>query len=411
MKATPPYNGIGANDGSEATRLWRDPAWQPAFAWFGANEAWILQQQMEVTAVAAPTHYEALRAEWMLRQWQELGLEAHIDAVGNAVGERRGTDGDAPLLALTAHMDTAFAPGTPVHPERRGGRIWAPGISDNGTGLAALLAVARALRDLGIRTRAPLLFVANVGEEGEGDLKGMRHLFHADNPLARRIGRTVVLDGPGTEHITCAALPSRRLRLVFEGPGGHSWSDLGRASAVHAVMRTGAALLAQVQPEPDRLGCNLGWVQGGTAVNAIAAEAQIKLDLRADEPAKLETLEQAVRRALAVGLEQENAAARSGKVTAQIELLGARPGGALPAESRLLQDVRRVDGLLGIASEIQRASTDANIPLSQGREALRLGAGGQGGGVHTLQEWFDPTGRALALQRVLLLVLLSAGTA
>ncbi|HUX67675.1 MAG TPA: M20/M25/M40 family metallo-hydrolase [Terriglobales bacterium] len=386
-------------------RRWQEPAWQPVYRYLEEIEGWLQQEQMELTAVAAPTQFEGLRAEWMLQRWQGLGLAARLDGAGNVVAERPGSEPEAPWLAVTAHLDTAFAPGTAVRPERRGGRIWAPGISDNGAGLAALLALARTLQEWKIATRFPLLLVANVGEEGEGDLKGMRHLFSAESGWAERIGWTVVLDGPGTDQITTAALPSRRLRLVLEGPGGHSWSDLGRASAVHAALRVGAALLAQVQPQAQVQGCNVGWMQGGSAVNAIAAEAQLKLDLRARDRAGLEQLSQAVRRAVAAGVEQENGAALSGTATARVEVIGERPGGELEAEAPLLQLVRSVDRALGLEAEEQRASTDANIPLSQGREALRLGAGGQGGGVHTLQEWFDPQGRTVALQRVLLLVL------
>ncbi|MGH9393157.1 MAG: M20/M25/M40 family metallo-hydrolase, partial [Terriglobales bacterium] len=267
------------------------------------------------------------------------------------------------------------------------------------------LALARTVHDLRIVTRAPLLLVANVGEEGEGDLKGMRHLFGREGAHAQRIGWTLVLDGPGTEHITTEALPSLRLRIGFEGPGGHSWSDLGRASAVHAAARVAASLLAQVRPQAGERGCNIGLMQGGSALNAIAAEAQLKLDLRARSRAGIEELAQTVRRALAAGLEQENAAALSGAVRAQIEVLGERPGGALAPDSPLLALVQAADALLGIAAEAQCASTDANIPLAQGRQALRLGAGGKGGGIHTLQEWFDPAWRTLALQRILLITL------
>lgn len=403
-----PYRNHNAPGGEDVTAVWGEPRWQASFAHLATIEPWLQQQQMEFTAVAAPTHFEGLRAEWMLRSWQALGLAATVDEVGNVVAERPGTDPAAPLVALTAHLDTAFAPGTAVRPERREGRIWAPGICDNGAGLAALLGLARTLQDQRIATGAPLLFVANVGEEGEGDLKGMRHLFGAGNPYAARIGWTLVLDGSGCEQITSQALASRRLKLVFEGPGGHSWSDAGRASATHAAVRAGAALLAQVEPERERRACNIGWMQGGSAVNAIAAEAQLKLDLRAGDAAELEALSLAARRALAVGVEQENAAALSGEVRGRVELIGERPGGALAPGSPLLRLVRAVDARLGIAAHLQRASTDANIPLSQGREALHLGAGGAGGGIHTLQEWFDPSGRTLALQRLLLIVLLLA---
>jgi acetylornithine deacetylase/succinyl-diaminopimelate desuccinylase-like protein len=367
-------------------------------------ERWLQQQQMAVTAVAAPTGFEALRAEWMRQALEDMGLATSLDAVGNVLAYHAGGGVSQAVVAITAHLDTAFPPGTAVRPERRDGKLWGPGICDNGAGLAALLALARLLREERWVPRTPVLLVANVGEEGEGDLKGMRHLFSPGNRWARRIRWTVVLDGPGVNPVTAEALPSLRLRLVLEGPGGHSWSDLGRASANHAAVRVAAALLAQVQPEAGRLGCNLGWMQGGSAVNAIAARSELKLDLRAREVRDLDGLEQAVRRALAQGVEQENAAALSGRVRSRCERIGERPGGALAEDAPLLRLVRQVDAALGIASQWQCASTDANIPISQGRQALRLGAGGRAGGIHTLQEWYDPSGRSRALQRILWVV-------
>lgn len=404
-----PTRSAAFDNGGEPGFVTATPSAWDAFADpLAALEPWLQERQIELTAVPAPTHFEALRAEWIRRAWADLGLATSLDAAGNVLAERAGRDAAAPLVALTAHLDTAFAPGTPVRPERRDGRIWAPGISDNGAGLAALLALARILRDFSISTRAGLLFVANVGEEGEGDLKGMRHLFGPASPVASRIGCTLVLDGPGCDQITSQALPSRRFRLVVSGPGGHSWSDLGRASAVHAAVRVAAAFLAQVQPQAQVLGANIGLIQGGSAVNAIAAEAQFKLDLRARDAAGIASLTAALQRALAAGLEQENAAALTGEVNARLEPIGERPGGELPAAAPLLELVRAVDSHLGIAAQIQRASTDANIPLSLGRPALRLGAGGSGGGIHTLQEWFDPVGRTLALRRILGVTLLAA---
>jgi len=413
MNSTKTQNGVsGKNEtawGDKARKIWASPAWAPVFAHLAGLEPWIEKQQIAVTTLAAPTHFEGLRAEWMARTFGELGLRAEMDAAGNVVAEHPGVRLRAPMAVLTAHMDTAFPAGTSVQVQRRQGRLWAPGISDNGCGLAALLAVARALRDCRIRTRNPIMLVANVGEEGEGDLKGMRELFRPGSRRAKRIGWTLVLDGPGTDQITTEALPSLRLRLTIEGPGGHSWSDLGRASAAHAAARVATALLAQVRPEAGELGCNIGIMQSGSAVNAIAAEAQLKLDLRARAADGIVRLRQAVRRALAIGLEQENEAALSGCVRGRIETIGERPGGTLAAESPLLALVRTVDEILGIQAATQCASTDANIPIAQGREALRLGAGGRAGGIHTLQEWFDPEGRILALQRILLVALVVAG--
>lgn len=403
-----PRSLVADNDGAGAFVTTAPGEWDAFADPLAALEPWLQQRQMELTAVPAPTHFEALRAEWIRHAFTDLGLETRLDEAGNVLAERAGRDAAAPLVAITAHLDTAFAPGTPVRPERRDGRIWAPGISDNGAGLAALLALARILRDHAISTPAGLLFVANVGEEGEGDLKGMRHLFGPASAVASRIGCTLVLDGPGCDQITTQALPSRRFRLLLTGPGGHSWSDLGRASAVHAAARIGAAFLTQVQPQAQILGANIGLIQGGSAVNAIAAEAQLKLDLRARDAEGISLLTAALQRAVASGLEQENAAALSGAVRARLEPIGERPGGELPAAAPLLGLVRTVDSHLGIAAQIQRASTDANIPLALRRPALRLGAGGSGGGIHTLQEWFDPAGRTLALRRILGVTLLAA---
>ncbi|MGH9412266.1 MAG: M20/M25/M40 family metallo-hydrolase [Terriglobales bacterium] len=360
---------------------------------------------MEVTSIAAPTGFEAARAEWMRAQFEALGAAPTIDAAGNVIAEASSiAGGKAPAILVSAHLDTAFPPGTLIRVEQREGRLWGPGICDNGAGLAALLALARIWNESDVCSRAAVIFAATVGEEGEGDLRGMRHLFRPRSRWARRIGWTLVLDGHGATHITSAALPSLRLRVLIEGAGGHSWSDAGQASALHAAVRIGAALLAQVQSEPGELACNLGFLRGGSAVNAIAAQAEMKLDLRARDPLRLRQLEQAVRRALAAGVEQENAAARSGRVQARLESIGARPGGELPPHAPLLAAVREVDAALGIVSHLQCASTDANIPIAQGRQAVRLGAGGAAGGIHTLGEWYNPTGRALALHRIFLLV-------
>lgn len=381
-------------------RVGSDPAFRQACARLLRWERWVQQRQLELSSIAAPTGFEALRAEWMARQLRALHWQVRFDRAGNVLASWPGTQPRRAALAVTAHLDTAFPPGTRVQVERRGSRLHGPGICDNGAGLAALLALARCVCESALSPRIPLLFVANVGEEGEGDLKGMRYLFRPGGVWARRIAWTIVLDGPGVEQITAAALPSLRARVVLQGPGGHSWSDLGRASALHAALRVGAALLAQVRPQAGEVGCNIGCARGGSAVNAIASSAELKIDLRARDPLRLRQLEQALGRALAAGLEQENAAALSGLVTGRIEIIGARPGGQLAPDAPLLCLVRQVDAALGIAAQSQCASTDANIPIAQGRQALRLGAGGAAAGIHTLREWFDPAGRTLALQRL-----------
>ena len=390
-------------------RLLADSRLQAAFARFPSMEAWLQKQQMEVTAVPAPTGLEGLRAEWMLRQMKDLGLRSvDVDEVGNVMGVRPGLTGEAPAIAITAHLDTVFPARTPIQPKVVNGVLTAPGISDNGAGLVAILGLLRCLEEAGFKTRLPLLLVANVGEEGEGDLKGFRHLF-GQSPWKDRIAATIVLDGPGTEHVTVQGLGSRRLKLIFRGPGGHSWSEAGTASAVHGLVRACHAMLAQVQPEPGESSFNLGVIEGGSSINSIAAEASVRIDLRAHDAETLQSLAAAVRRAAAQGMEEENQSAMTGAVEARLQVIGDRPAGQLAPGSELLQAILAVDHALGIESQTGAASTDANLPLSLGLPAIRIGGGGRGGGAHTLEEWYDPAGRELGLRRLLLLTLLMAG--
>lgn len=389
-------------------RLLADSGVQAALTRFSSMEAWLQKQQMELTAIAAPTGLEGLRAEWMLRQMKELGLRSvDVDEVGNVIGFRPGVTEDGPVVAITAHLDTVFPARTPIQPKVVNGVLTAPGISDNGAGLAALLGLLRCLQDARLKTCWPLLLVANVGEEGEGDLKGFRHLF-GPSPWNERIAATIVLDGPGVEHVTVQGLGSRRLKLTFRGPGGHSWSEAGTASAIHGLVRACHAMLAQVQPEPGESSFNLGVMEGGSSINSIAAEASVRIDLRAHEADTLQSLAAAVRRAAAQGMEEENQLAMTGAVEARLQIIGDRPAGKLAPGSELLHAVLAVDRALNIEAQTGAASTDANLPLSLGRQAIRIGAGGRGGGAHTLDEWFDPTGRHLGLRRLLLLALLMA---
>lgn len=390
-------------------RLLADSRLQIALARFSSMEAWLQKQQMEVTAIPAPTGLEGLRAEWMLRQIKELGLRsAEVDEVGNVIGLRPGLASEAPAIALTAHLDTVFPARTPIQPKVVNGVLTAPGISDNGAGLVAILGLLRCLEEAGLKTRLPILLVANVGEEGEGDLKGFRHLF-GQSPWSDRIAATIVLDGPGTEHVTVQGLGSRRLRLTFRGPGGHSWSEAGTASAIHGLVRACHAMLAQVQPEPGESSFNLGLIEGGSSINSVAAEASVRIDLRAHHADTLQSLAAAVRRAAAQGMEEENQSAMTGSVEARLQVIGDRPAGKLAPGGELLQAILAVDHALGIESQTGVASTDANLPLSLGLPAIRIGGGGRGGGAHTLEEWFDPSGRERGLRRLLLLTLLMAG--
>jgi acetylornithine deacetylase/succinyl-diaminopimelate desuccinylase-like protein len=327
------------------------------------------------------------------------------------IGEWPGTSPE--VVMLTAHLDTVFPQGTDVHVKREGGRLLAPGISDNGTGLAALVALAKAFRDAKIKTTKTLLFVADVGEEGEGNLRGMRALVET---YKKRLKYVLALDGSATEYVTTAALASRRVEITITGPGGHSWSDFGAPNPIHAMGRGIARFVASKVPETPRTSFNIGEIEGGTSVNSIPSSAHMKVDLRSESETELAALEGQLRDAVKIGIDEEMSAARergmagsANLLNLKINVLGVRPAGELSENSPLLAALTAADNQLGNRSRKERSSTDANIPLSLGIPAISIGAGGRSGGAHTLDEWYDPTGREMGLQRVALTVLSLAG--
>ena len=369
------------------------------------------EEQIRITEIAAPPFHEGPRAAYMKKLLTAAGLRVTTDATGNVIGEFPGTSQD--MVMLSAHLDTVFPAGTDVRVKREGGRLLAPGISDNGTGLAALLAVAQAFREAKIKTKSSILFVANVGEEGEGNLRGMRVLVDAYKTHLKYV---IALDGSATEYVTTAALASRRVEIVVTGPGGHSWSDFGLPNPIHALGRGIARFVAGQVPESPRTSFNIGEIEGGTSVNSIPERASMKVDLRSESEAELGKLEAFLREVVQTGIDEEMAAARdrgmagsTSMLDLKITVLGVRPAGELPENSPLLAALLSADRQLGNQSRRERSSTDANIPLSLGIPAISLGAGGRSGGAHTIEEWYDPAGRELGLQRVALTLLGVAG--
>jgi len=377
-----------------------------AFEWFAAHEREIADRQLEVTAIAAPPFREQQRSEWMLGKFIECGLQqAHRDAVGNAIGLLPGT-APGPFLLISAHLDTVFSE-TRLEVRRDGERLVGPGIADNGTGLVALLAMAGAMRAAGIRTLLPLLFLANVGEEGEGNLRGMRHFFE-DPQWRTQIHGMLALDGAGTDTIVTEALGSRRFEVTISGPGGHSWSDFGTANPIVLLARVIERLSRIELPDNPRTTVNVGIIEGGTAVNAIPETALMRVDLRSTDPARITAIEAQLR---AILNEVVDGTGSSSGVQAGVRVIGDRPAAELSDGAFILEALRAVDSQLGIQSHLHCASTDANIPLSLGVQALAIGAGGTGARAHTLQEWFIARGRDVALKRILLTVLTVAGLA
>jgi len=370
--------------------------------WFTREKQWINEIHLELCRIPAQTFLEQQRAEWMAAQFRGFGWKSQIDRAGNVVAfltdRSRG-----PYIAVTAHLDTVLAPRSKddvgVGPD---GKFHGPGVSDNGSGLAALLALARAIKaspeleDL----RAEPVLIGNVGEEGEGNLTGMRWLCKSD--LAREIATFLVLDGAATDHITTRGLGSRRFEVTFTGPGGHSWSDYGVGNPVHALSRA-VAYFAEVKLNgAPRSSFNVGLIDGGTSINSIPSMARAKVDIRSESNEKMRELVDLLNTAVERAQDQENQRATGGKVAARIKEIGERPAAELDEQTPVLNIVRAVDAYLGIRSRLDCSSTDANIPLSLGIPAVSIGAGGQGGGAHTLKEWYNPEGRDLGLKRVFL---------
>ncbi len=369
------------------------------------------EEQIRITEIPAPPFQESARGAYMKKLFAAAGLRVETDDIGNVIGEYPGSSPD--IVMLTAHLDTVFPAGTDVRVKHEGERLLAPGISDNGTGLAALVALSKAFREAKIKTNKTILFVADVGEEGEGNLRGMRVLLDS---YKKRLKYVLALDGSATEYVTTAALASRRVEITITGPGGHSWSDFGTPNPIHAMGRGIARFVAARVPESPRTSFNVGEISGGTSVNSIPSSAHMKVDLRSESETELSTLEGLLRDSVKAGIDEEMAAARergmagnANLLNLKISVLGIRPAGELAENSPLLAALLAADNQLGNRSRRERSSTDANIPLSVGIPAISLGAGGRSGGAHTLEEWYDPTGRELGLQRVALTVLGVAG--
>jgi tripeptide aminopeptidase len=406
-----PVRSLGSPHRSgPSPQLAETPELRSALSWFTKNLGWINDQQVRITEIPAPPFQEAARASVVKTLLAESGLNVQIDKTGNVIGELPGAN-DKEIVMLTAHLDTVFPPGTDVKVRRDGERLSAPGISDNGTGLAALVSIARAIQESKIKPRRTILFVADVGEEGEGNLRGMRALVEA---YRARLKAALVLDGSGTDHVTTKALASRRLEVLITGPGGHSWSDFGMPNPINALVRGSIRFINTKVPANPRTTFNLGQIEGGTSVNSIPYDAKLKVDIRSESEDELGKLESALRESISAGVRDEMESSRDrtkGKLDWKIDVLGTRPGGELSANSPLLAALRAADDYVSNQSRIERSSTDANIPLANGIDAISIGAGGTGGGAHSLQEWYEPSGREMGLKRALLTLLGISGIA
>src|SRR5436189_1267498 len=366
-----------------------------------------LARQAALSAIPAPTGAEGRRAAHLAELFREIGLsDVSIDHAGNVQGWfARNGDTSAGPVVVAAHLDTVFGAEVDVAVERRGQRLEGPGISDNARGLAALVAVAEAMVAARVPAARPILFAATVGEEGSGDLRGVKHLLNGKRETGN--GKPVAfiaLDGAGLDRVIHRALGSKRYQVTFRGPGGHSWAAFGVANPANAVGRAVALLADLPTQQAPRTTCAVVRLGGGTGLNSIPQEAWLDLDLRSEDPRALSQLDVTVRAALERAADDENRRRTAGSppLRAEIRLLGDRPSGMTPRAHPLVQAAVAANRALGRDAELASASTDANVPIALGIPAIALGAGGKAGDAHLATEWYENIEGALGIVRALL---------
>jgi len=382
----------------------------PAHARLAAHDDAIVRAQITVAQIAAPTGEEHERGGWIARRFRDCGLaEIHTDDAGNVIGRREGTSDLEPVV-ICAHLDTVFPRDTDLSIRRQGERLVGPGINDNGRGLAVMLALAGEIDGGRLRPRRPIDFVATTGEEGVGDLRGAKHYFAK---RGRDAHATIALDGAGDERIIHRALGSRRFRVSYSGPGGHSWAAFGAPNAVHAAASAAARLASVPLPAFPRTTLSVGRIGGGLSVNSIPDAAWLEIDVRSTSTARLDELERTIHR-IALGAADDEYGKRTfgtRALTVTVESIGSRPCGETPAEDDLVQAAVEATRLVGRQPDLALASTDANVPISQGIPAIAIGAGGRGGDAHTHGEWFDNLHGTVGVSRALTIVMSAAGIA
>jgi tripeptide aminopeptidase len=379
----------------------------------GRDHQRTIDEQIAISEIPAPPFQEDRRGEDYLRRLTELGLEnVRRDSVGNVYGVRRGT-GNGPTLFISAHMDTVFPPEVDVSVTQQDGKLYGPGIADDGRGLAALLSVARAFQETAIQTQGDIIFGGTVGEEGLGDLRGVKAFF-AEN---KDVDGFITIEPGSADDVTYQATGSRRYNISFPGPGGHSFGDFGRPSSISAMGRAIAQISEIRTPENPKTTFTVGVVEGGTSVNSIAGDAAMQVDMRSNDPAALKTLEEQLLPLAQAGADAENArwnAPADGKITVKTELIGDRPAGNQDPHSPIVEASYAASAALGLPAKLgDPSSTDANVPIGLGIPAVRLGGGGEADNTHSFtdEEWFDPKDAQLGPQRVFLAALGLVGVA
>lgn len=368
---------------------------------------WTVNDQIELTKIPSPTGFEEVRGKAFAEKLNQYGLRnVSSDEAGNVSAVRKGS-GHGPTVVLSAHLDTVFPAETDVEPKFKNGMIYAPGIADDGRGLAVVLTVLKTMNEWKLQTAGDVIFLATTGEEGLGDLKGVKHFFSENDGIDGFIS----IEPGFPSRIIYKGVGSKRYEVTYKGPGGHSFADFGLPSAVHAAGRAVADIsVLEVSSDPKTT-FNVGEIRGGTTVNTIASEASLIIDLRSTSQEELRKLEGKVLEICRKAAEKETESAGSAaKISCQLRLVGDRPAGMQPVTSPIVQCAAAATAAVNFTPEpAPPGSTDSNVPISLGVPAVTLGGGGEFGGIHTLDEYFNPAGAFSGPQQILLTLLALAG--
>lgn len=396
-------SAVRAQSGSATPAdLLKDAAVKAALDGAKASEAQTVEDQIRLCEIPAPSFKEEVRGRELQRVFQQLGLQnVRIDKVGNVLGDYPGA-APRPHFVIAAHLDTVFPEGTDVKVKREGAVLRGPGIGDDCRGLAVLVAIVREMKRAKVQTPGSITFVADVGEEGLGDLRGMKELFNVT--LKDQIDRFVSIDGTGV-HVTNVAVGSHRYRVTFKGPGGHSFGAFGMANPMGAMGRAIAKIQEIQVPKQPKTTFNVGRIGGGTSVNSIPFEGWMELDMRSSDPASLAAVDANIQKAIDAAVVEENARWGRGTITVEKKLVGDRPAGSTPESAAIVKNGLAAATVLGFSATLGEGSTDSNIPMSLKIPAITIGAGGRGRDAHALTESFDTTDAWMGTQHALLLTL------
>ena len=369
------------------------------------NQQAHLEKQIQIAEIPAPGFHEEQRAAALAKEFQRVGLTGvETDAIGNVLGWRQGSSPQT--LVIAAHLDTVFPAGTDVKVKRQSGRLNGPGLVDDTRGLAAILALAEALKNSRIATEHTLLFVADVGEEGLGSLRGIRYLFH-EGKYRDRLKAFISIDSTSGNHITTSEMGSRRYKITVKGPGGHSYLDFGRVNPIHAMGRIIDKFAKMEVPANPKTTYNVGRIGGGTSVNSIPFESWMEVDLRSSDEGELDKLEHNLLQFARAGVDQENSVRTPSNTRLELvtEKLAVRKSARNPDNAPLVRAAQWAVRQMGMTPELAVGSTDSNAPLNMGIPAITIGGGGQSGNLHSLEEWFDPKDAYKGVQQILLTIL------